>query len=162
MKNKIISTEEDMELIMHTYGDMLFRTSLIILGNSSDAQDTVQETLIKYMQKAPEFKNEEHKKAWLLTVAANQCKDILRFRKRHPVLEISEIREFMTEKTESGILDALMTLPEKYRMVLELYYVEEFSIESIAKIVGRTSSAVKMRLKKGRKLLLEAYQKESV
>ena len=53
-----------------------------------------------------------------------------------------------------------MTLPEKFRMVLLLYYVEEYRIEDIAKIIGRTSSAVKMRLQKGRRLLEEAYRKE--
>ncbi len=52
----------------------------------------------------------------------------------------------------------MMMLPDKYRIVLILYYVEEYSIKNIAKIVGRTTSAVKMRLQKGRRLLLEAYQ----
>jgi RNA polymerase sigma-70 factor (ECF subfamily) len=53
-----------------------------------------------------------------------------------------------------------MTLPEKFRLVLILYYVEEYSMEDIARIIGRTTSAVKMRLQKGRKLLSETYQKE--
>jgi len=145
---------------MQTYGNVLFRLCLITLGNADDVEDAVQETLIKYLDKAPVFKDEEHRKAWLLTVAANQCKDMLRFKKRHPLTNIDDINEFINEKSDSGILDALMTLPEKYRMVLELYYVEECSIESIAKMVGRTTSAVKMRLQKGRKLLSEAYRKE--
>ena len=151
---------DDIEVIMHTYGNMLFRLCLITLGNVSDAEDVVQDTLIKYMQKAPRFKNAEHKKAWLITVATNECRDILRFQKRHPVIDIDEINEFTNEKSDTGILDALMTLPEKYRMVLVLYYVEECSMETIAKIVGRTTSAVKMRLQKGRRLLSEAYRKE--
>lgn len=53
----------------------------------------------------------------------------------------------------------LMTLPDKYRIVLILYYVEEFNSKEIAKIVGRSTSAVKMRLAKGRELLREAYRK---
>lgn len=55
-----------------------------------------------------------------------------------------------------------MTLPDKFRTVLVLYYVEEYRIEEIAKIIGRTNSAVKMRLQKGRRLLREAYEKEDV
>ena len=160
MENKPIGAEGDIERLMQMYGDKLFRLCLITLGNASDAEDAVQETFVKYLQKAPIFKDEEHKKAWLLTVATNQCRDMLRFKKRHPIVDMEEIREFTNEKTESGILDALMLLPEKYRMVLVLYYVEEYSIENIAQMIGRTKSAIKMRLQKGRKLLLDVYRKE--
>ena len=66
---------DDIEKIVHTYGNMLFRLCLITLGNTSDAQDVVQETLIKYLKKAPEFRDEEHKKAWLTKVANNHCRD---------------------------------------------------------------------------------------
>ena len=51
-------------------------------------------------------------------------------------------------------------VPEKFRIVLTLYYVEEYKVNEIADIIGKTSSAVKMRLKKGRKLLENIYRKE--
>jgi RNA polymerase sigma-70 factor (ECF subfamily) len=70
------------------YGNMLFRLCIIILGNSNDAEDVIQETLIKYIQKAPAFKNIEHEKAWLITVATNKCRDILRFKKRYPMITV--------------------------------------------------------------------------
>jgi len=54
----------------------------------------------------------------------------------------------------------LVALPEKFKLVLFLYYVEEYRIEDIAGMIGRTPSAVKMRLKKGRQLLEEKYRKE--
>ena len=73
---------------------------------------------------------------------------------------MEEINAFTKESSDSGILDALMTLPEKYRTVLVLYYVEEYDTKTIAKMIGRTPSAVKMRLQKGRRLLAEAYEKE--
>lgn len=148
-----------MEQMLGRYGNMLYRLCLITLGNESDAEDAVQETFLKLLQKAPEFANPDHEKAWLITVASNKCKDILRFRTRHPLWEPE--KEMVSEKKEedSGILEALMTLPEKFRTVLVLYYVEECSIETIAKVIGRTSSAVKMRLQKGRTLLAEAYRK---
>ena len=66
----------------------------------------------------------------------------------------------MQELHDSGILEALTMVPEKFRLVLTLYYIEEYRIEDIAKIIGRTTSAVKMRLQKGRKLLEEIYRKE--
>lgn len=162
MKNTSVRPADGMETMMQTYGNMLFRLCLITLGNASDAEDAVQETFIKYLQKAPVFESAEHEKAWLITVATNQCRDMLRFRGRHPVVEIEEIKEFVGEASDSGILDVLMTLPDKFRTVLVLYYVEEYGIEEIAKIIGRTTSAVKMRLQKGRRLLREAYEKEDV
>lgn len=160
MENKPVNPEKDMEQLMQMYGNKLFRLCLVTLGNASDAEDAVQETFIKYLQKAPGFREEEHRKAWLLTVANNQCRDMLRFKKRHPVADMNEIKEFTNEKTESGILDALMLLPEKYRVVLVLHYVEEYNVETIAKMIGRTKSAVKMRLQKGRKLLEQVYRRE--
>lgn len=139
---------------------MLFRLCLITLGNASDAEDAVQETFIKYLQKAPEFENAEHEKAWLITVATNKCKDMLRFKNRHPVVNIEEIKELTKDASDNGILDALMTLPDKFRTVLILYYVEQYPMEEIARMIGKTTSAVKMRLQKGRRLLREAYRKE--
>ena len=65
MKNTSTRSADGIESIMHTYGNMLFRLCLITLGNASDAEDAVQETLIKYLQKAPKFENAEHEKAWL-------------------------------------------------------------------------------------------------
>lgn len=160
MNNTSARPADNMERIMQTYGNMLFRVCLITLGNASDAEDAVQEILIKYLQKAPVFEDAEHEKAWLIRVATNQCRDMLRFRSRHPVINIEEINEFTGETSDSGVLDALMTLPDKFRTVLLLHYVEQYSVREIARIIGKTASAVKMRLQKGRKLLREAYQKE--
>ena len=160
MKHTSARPADDIETILHSYGNILFRLCLITLGNAIDAEDAVQETMIKYLLKKPVFENAEHEKAWLITVATNKCKDILRFRNRHPVINVEEINEFTKESSDSGILDALMTLPEKYRTVLVLYYVEEYDTKTIARMIGRTPSAVKMRLQKGRRLLAEVYEKE--
>ena len=160
MEKSLARPAGDVERVVHTYGNMLFRLCLITLGNASDAEDVIQETMITYLQKKPEFKDAEHEKAWLITVASNKCKDLLRFRARHPMIDLEQIQEFAAEDSDSGILEALMTLPEKFRIVLILYYVEEYRIEDIAKVIGKTPSAVKMRLQKGRGLLEKVYWKE--
>ena len=160
MKKSSVQLADEIEQIMYTHGNMLFRLSFAMLGNTSDAEDVVQETFIKYIEKTPEFENEEHRKSWLITVASNKCKDLLRFHKRHEVVKLEEWNSIVKESIDSGILEALMTLPEKFRLVLILYYVEGYHIEDIAKIIGKTRSAVKMRLQKGRKLLEETYRKE--
>lgn len=160
MEKSLARPAGDVERVVHTYGNMLFRVCLITLGNASDAEDVIQETMITYLQKKSEFKDAEHEKAWLITVASNKCKDLLRFRARHPMIDLEQIQEFAAEDSDSGILEALMTLPEKFRIVLILYYVEEYHIEDIAKVIGKTPSAVKMRLQKGRSLLEKVYRKE--
>lgn len=162
MNKPSVLPADGIETLVQTYGNILFRLCLVTLGNASDAADVVQDTFIKYLQKAPVFENSEHEKAWLIKVATNQCKDILRFHHRHPTVDLEEIAELAGNADDAEgheILDALMTLPDKFRLVLVLYYVEEYRIEDIAKMIGKTSSAVKMRLKKGRLLLKEAYQK---
>ncbi|MBQ3516848.1 MAG: RNA polymerase sigma factor [Lachnospiraceae bacterium] len=152
---------DDLEQVTDAYGNMLFRLCIVMLGNSADAEDALQEVMFKYYRKAPAFTDEEHRKAWLLTVAGNQCKDMLRFRAKHPLTEDTDIYEYKSGNHEnSGILDALMTLPEKFRLVLILHYVEEYPVKDIARMIGKTPSAVKMRLQKGRKLLAEVYRKE--
>lgn len=160
MKNISARPADSIEKMVHTYGNTLFRICLITLGNASDAEDAVQETFLKYLQKAPEFENSEHEKAWLITVATNKCKDILRFKSRHQTVDMDEIKESAKEESDSGILDALMTLPDKFRIVLVLHYVEGYGVKEIARMTGKTTSAVKMRLQKGRSLLREVYGKE--
>ena len=160
MNHTSVRPADDIEIIMDTYGNMLFRLCLITLGNANDAEDAVQETFIRYFQKAPLFESCEHERAWLITVATNKCRDILRFRRRHNYVDIDGINEYTQDFTDHTIMDALLRVPDKFRMVLVLYYVEEYSIEEISKIIGRTTSAVKMRLQKGRRLLREAYGKE--
>lgn len=160
MKKTLARPANDIESVIHSYGNMLFRLCLIMLGNTNDAEDAVQEVVIKYLQKAPKFENTEHEKAWLIKVSTNQCKDILRFRSRNQMVDIDQIKECVKEEADSEIIDALMTLPEKYKIVLILHYVEGYSTKEIADLIGKTSSAVKMRLKKGRMLLKAAYEGE--
>ena len=164
MQNSSVRPTDVLEEVLEQYGNMLFRYALMMLGTVQDAEDVVQDTLLIYWQKAPEFKNKDHEKAWLLTVTANRCRDLLRKRQRRGETlfdSVTEVTDIVMETAEgSGILEALMHLPEKYKKVLYLYYVEEYRIEDIAGIIRKTSSAVKMRLKKGRQLLKEHYRKE--
>lgn len=150
----------DIETLLTCYGDMLYRLCFVMLKNAADAEDAVQEVLVKYWRKAPKFADKEHEKAWLLKVAANQCRDMLRFQIRHPKITLEELQLAAPEAEDHSILEALMELPEKYRLVMTLHYVEDYPVAEIARIIGRTPSAVKMRLQKGRQLLKEAYRKE--
>lgn len=150
----------NIEEILNTYGDRLYRLCFLMLQNEADAQDAVQETLLRYLEKAPAFRDAEHEKAWLLRVAANRCRDMLRFRSRHRSMDADTLELAAPDAPDKSILDALTRLPEKFRLVLLLHYVEGCKVEQIAKTIGATPSAVKMRLQKGRQMLGEIYRKE--
>ncbi|MBQ4637316.1 MAG: sigma-70 family RNA polymerase sigma factor [Clostridia bacterium] len=160
MENTSVRPTDDAEKVVRIYGDMLLRICFVMLGNEADAEDAVQETIIRYFRKAPTFESCEHEKAWLIVAAKNICRDIIRFRQRHPQTSIEYLQLLTSDPSDSGILEALMSLPEKFRLVLNLYYFEGYRFEDISKMISRTPSAVKMRLQKGRKLLEEKYRKE--
>lgn len=153
---------DDITMTVHEYGDMLYRICILMLKNHADAEDAVQETFIKYMLKKPSFTSSEHKKAWLITVSANKCRDMLRKRGRTEDESEEILKNIAVNENEdcSGILEALFELPEKFRIVMTLHYVEGYKVEEISEIIGKSSSAVKMRLQKGRTLLRDIYKKE--
>lgn len=160
MDNTPVRPNGEIERIVDEYASELFRLCLVMLKNTHDAEDAVQDTLLSYLQRAPEFESRESERSWLLTVAANRCRDSLRRAKRHPSVSMDELTELGATDEHALVLDALMALPEKFRLVLTLHYVEGYSTSEIAGMIGRTPSAVKMRLQKGRRLLEDTLGKE--
>ncbi|MBQ2926730.1 MAG: RNA polymerase sigma factor [Ruminiclostridium sp.] len=148
------------EEALDRYGDRLYRLALVMLKRPMDAEDAVQEVFLRYLDRLGTFQDAEHEKAWLLRVTTNQCRDILRARQRHPKIGLDQIPEEGHQPQDRAIWEALMALPEKYREVLVLHAVEGYRVEEIAKLIGKTPSAVKMRLSRGRKLLEESLGKE--
>lgn len=142
-----------MEYIIEQYGNQLYRTCLITLGNEPDAQDALQETLIRYLYKSPAFQEKEHEKAWLFRVAVNCCKDILRFRFRHSYLELETLNIPQTEAPDIGLLREVLKLPEKQRLPVILHYVEGYSYRDIGEIMGISENAVKKRMQRAKKEL---------
>ena len=147
------------EDILNKYGNNLYRICLVTLKNQADAEDALQDTLVRYLQKAPRFESEEHQKAWLIRVAVNICRDMLRKRRYHQE-ELENIPVPQADEQQQSTLDALLTLPEQFRIPMILHYVEGYSVAELAKLLSLTQSAVKMRLSKGRILLREAIGKE--
>ena len=147
------------EAVLDKYGNNLYRICLITLKNQADAEDALQDTLVRYLQKAPRFESEEHQKAWLIRVAVNICRDMLRKRRYHQE-ELENIPVPQADEQQQSALDALLTLQEQFRIPMILHYVEGYSVAELAKLLSLTQSAVKMRLSKGRTLLREAVGKE--
>lgn len=145
-------SDSEVSHILQTYGDMLYRTAWLLLGNPHDVQDALQETLLRYLEKSPAFVSLEHEKAWLLRVTANCCKDCLRSRRRHTHADLEPLRECLPAQ-ETRHLQELYTLPAKWKTVLILHYFEGYSVKEIAGILGLTENAVKKRLQRARDAL---------
>lgn len=149
-----------LEEIVKTYSDMLYKICIIMLCNEQDAKDAVQETFCRFLEKKPDFKDEGHEKAWLLKVAVNYCKDMLRFRLRHPQVPIDELaNSLIAKKDQHETFLELMALPMGQRTVIYLYYVEGYQVKEIAEMLGISAYAVKKRMQRGREHL-RVYWKE--
>lgn len=141
----------DLEAAVRKHSEMLYRICIVILGSEQDTQDAIQETFCKYLEKKPKFVDGEHEKAWLIKVATNHCRDIQRFRFRHPKVPIEELAGILVSRQEDReAVRELLQMPPKQRAVMVLHYVEGYQVKEIAGILGITEHAVKKRLQRGR------------
>ena len=93
----------DLEAAIHKYSDMLYKICFVILKNEHDTKDVLQDTFLIYYTKKPKFESEEHRKAWLIRVSQNKCREFLRFHKRHASLSLDKIDE--SEIITNGLND---------------------------------------------------------
>ncbi|MGM1046816.1 MAG: RNA polymerase sigma factor [Bacillota bacterium] len=135
------------------YGSMLFKIAMIHLGNKQDVEEAIQETFIKLMYKSPEFSDQEHKKAWLIRVITNHCKNMQGSLWRKRVIKMENLNDYFEQPSDRALMVHVMSLPFKYKTVIHLFYYEDYSVRQIAGILQISESAVKMRLQRGRKLL---------
>ncbi len=141
------------EFAVDKYSKLLFRICYSMLLNQADAEDALQETFIRYMTKAPLFKDSEHEKAWLIKVATNISKNMLRFKTRHQSVNLSELKNIGIDTDDRDIFEAIMSLPSKYKIILDLYYMEGYKSSEIASILNLSPVAVRKRLQYARQLL---------
>ena len=154
--------EAEFETVYRMYADLLYRLAYSYLGNREDAQDVVQDVFVKYFCGIYFPMDREKERAWLITVTANRCRDLLRRKSYRLHDSLEDVAEtLVAENPETHrLMDFIHRLPEKYKDTILLHYFEGYSVEETAKILGMTSSAVKMRLKRGRTFLKEELEKE--
>ena len=144
------------------YGDRLFAAAFSISRNRHDADDALQEALIKYHSLGLDYVNEAHVKAWLLRVTINCAKNISSsFWRKNTVAWEEYMNELSFEAPEdSRLFDAVMRLPQKYRVAIHLFYYEEYSVREIAEILRCREGTVKSQLNRGRNLLKNMLMEE--
>ncbi len=140
------------QAVIERYFNMVYKLALAQTKNKTMADDVTQEVFLRYLKHSAKLESEEHRKAWLIRVTLNCSKSAFSnswFKRTTPLSD-----ELVFEEKETGeVYYAVLELPPKYRSVIHLFYYEDLSIEEIGKILGRSASAVKSQLFRGRNML---------
>lgn len=137
------------------YQDNLYAVAFNICKNQMDAEDVVQETFVQYYTTKKQFEDQQHLRAWLIRVAINKAKNLTRTFWRRNKCSLEDYMETLTfEDTDSrNLFEEVMKLPDKYRIIIHLFYYEDYSVKEISEILKLSESNVKTRLSRGRTLL---------
>ncbi len=144
--------------LFHQYKDHVYRLALSFTGSPADAEDVTQTVFLKLLEKKPELE-EGKERAWLLQVAANECRSLWRRLKLRPTVCLDELLEASAPENES-ILGQVMELGSADRGVLYLFYYEGYSVQEIGELLRLSQSAVTTRLHRARKRLKIKLEQE--
>ena len=145
-------TDRQFQEAVEHYGDMVFRLAYSYLKNRADAEDVMQETLLKLYTERTDFQSPEHEKHWLLRVAANECRKLLRspWRRRTGSLDDAEETAVFDRPSQTELFRQVMALPPKYRAAVYLHYYEGYAVKEIAELLGAKASTVQTWLMRAR------------
>ena len=138
---------------LNKHADMVRSICFLHLRNYSDVEDVFQDVFLKLLQSKTVFNDEEHTKAWLCKVAINQCKDVCKSFSRKNVCSIEGMELPFEDQKENGIMSAVLSLPQKYKDVIYLYYYEEYTVPQMAKLLNKKENSIYSNLFRARELL---------
>lgn len=147
------------EMLINKYSSAVFRCAYSFVNNRSDAEDIMQEVFLKYLVKTPVFNDETHEKAWFLRVTINMSKSYLRsswLKKREPMDD--DVKDEICIEKDPELWAMVKQLPEKYRVVVELHFIEGYTIREISMILKKNQSTVGTWLERGKKQLRKAME----
>ena len=148
--------------LMETKKQNMYKIAIGILKNDADAADAMQETILSCYENLKNLREPRYFQTWMTRILINQCNRILKERKK--MVSIQEYPNLVAETAENSqreFIKMLNQLEEQYRVVLLLYYVEEFSVKEIATIMEMNENTVKTRLARGRDRFRKLYLKEN-
>lgn len=167
--HKVNSQEE----VIRRNSDLVYRLAFSLVKSGADADDIYQDVFLQYLKRMPVFDSEQHEKAWFIRVTVNRCKNHWKspWMKRRAVLHeeaglygkaraeegtISMSGEHTAEaEMDLALIETVRQLPEKYRVVIHLFYYEEMSVEEIGRATNSRASTVRTRLTRARRMLKE-------
>lgn len=137
-------SEQEANRAIERYADMVRRLCFVHLKNEADTEDIFQTVFLKYVLYRGEFESEEHEKAWFIRVTVNACRDLLRsfFRSRTVPQEELEGAAAELPQERREVLDAVLSLPAKYRDAVYLHYYEGYTAPEIGKLLGKNTNTI--------------------
>ncbi|MCD8075137.1 MAG: RNA polymerase sigma factor [Lachnospiraceae bacterium] len=140
------------EEAVEQYMDIVYRTALSCTKNKQDAEDVMQNTFIKLLQTDTCFSDDDHMRRWLIHVAVNECKSLWRSYWHKNVSSLEDYEPTSTDgnSVHQDVFDAVMRLPQKYSLVVHLYYYEGYSAREISEILKISQNNVQIRLMRAR------------
>ncbi len=150
-------SEQEVNRAIEQYSDMIRRLCMIHLKNYHDTQDIFQTVFLKYVLSSVVFENEEHEKAWFIRVTVNSCKDLLKNFFRTHIVSIDELIEQPSVLSSDNIevLEAVQSLPQKYKNVVYLHFYEGYTAPEIGKILNKNVNTIYTYLTRSKKILRE-------
>ena len=147
--------------LVEMYASMIYRIAYTRMQNVADAEEIPQEVLLKYLKAGKTFRDEEHRKMWLIRVTVNTIKSSLTSAWRRHTVALDDVTEPSYETSELPVLkEKVEKLPERYRLPMFLYYYEELSVKEIAHVTKSTEGTVKSLLSRGRKMLRDELKED--
>lgn len=133
---------------------LMYRVAWSYLGNNQDVEDAVQDAIVKAWEKRDSLRRQEQFKPWLTRILVNQCKNVLRKRRKWSFFPLEEDTASV-EPPEDGatVHEALQKLKPEQRIVMTLYYVDGYTIQEIADTLSIPLGTIKTRLHSARKQL---------
>lgn len=151
----------DSQKIINQYADMIYRIALGHLENKSFAEDIVQDvfmTYINYIKENGMFRDKKYEKCWLIRVAINLCYNENKSAKMQKTVPLTDCNLVEADLDDKILRDSLEKLKDKYRIVFELFYIDNFKISEISKILKISQANVKTRLKRAREMIRKLLQ----
>ena len=142
------------------YKNTVYSVIFNYVQNQEDTADLLQEVFLKLYTTDTEFTGDEHRKAWLIRVSVNLCKNHLRSSKRRKNVALEEDIPYFDKQEDNELLRIVWSLPEKYRIPIHLFYYESYTIKDIASVLDIPEATIKIHLKRGREKLSKILKKE--
>lgn len=160
-------SEQDITQTIDTLGDTIWRVCVLYFGQSADAEDAFQETILKYALSSTVFNDGEHRKAWLIRVATNVCKDMLKAAHRNTIsidenaegyLDTGLTTEENFDDSTSEVLAVISSLADPPRTPLYLALYEGYTAPEIAVLLDAPINTVYSWIARGKKQLREVLR----
>ena len=151
-------TQEEILSLFDQYHNMVYRLALTATHSIQDAEDVTQSVFLKLLDGCP-APQKDKERSWLATVTVNTCRDLMRSSWRRKTEPLEEAIPFSAPE-ESALFEAVMELPDKYRIVTHLHYYEGYTSLEITEMLHIKPSTVSMRLHRARTMLRSALKED--